>query len=138
MKKILILIAIAILGGGLYGWYLYNKPVEDINDLESEITLDADSLSNHFHNDEAAANTKYLGKIVEVHGVVRDLNVDDAGNTVIVKTENKFFGINCGLSKGQETLFENYKIGDKIKIRGECAGYDIDVVMTRCVILNDK
>jgi len=45
------------------------------------------------------------------------------------------FGINCGLSKGQEGQYKNYKEGDSIKIKGECSGISMDVVLTRCVIV---
>jgi hypothetical protein len=135
MKKILLLILIAVIGAGIYALYLYNKPVSDINDLKPEFTLEANTFFNDFISDEAKANTKYLGKIVEVKGVVRDLITDGQGATVILETSDPIFGINCGLSEGQEMEFDKFKTGDKVTIRGECAGYDMDVVLTRCVLI---
>ena len=136
MKKILlILLVIAILGGG-YAYYLYNKPVASTDDIKAELTISADELFSQFENNETEANSKYLGKIIEVSGKVRDFSIGDSGDlNVVLASGNEMFGINCGLAKGQDAKYKNYQVGDTIKIKGECTGISMDVVLTRCVIV---
>lgn len=127
----MVVVAIA----GAIGWYLYSKPVADISNLKPEYSLEAAELFAEFSGDESGANTKYLGKIIEVTGTIQVLNSDKGGLSVILFTNDEIFGINCGLSAGQDKAYKKYKSGDKIILRGECAGYDMDVVLTRCVII---
>ena len=136
MKKVLIIVVIlAALGGG-YAFYLYNKPVADTTNIDAAFSISADDLFSQFEEDESTANSKYLGKIIEVNGKVREFSIGDSGDLNLVLASNSdMFGINCGLSKGQEGQYKNYKEGDSIKIKGECSGISMDVVLTRCVIV---
>ena len=136
MKKILIIGLIIALLGAAYGWYLFNKPVADLDHLDAVYTLNADDLFRQFENDEAEANKKYLGKIIEVQGKVRDLSIGDSGElNMVLASESEMFGINCGLSKLSQDKYKNYKVGDSIILKGECTGVSMDVVLTRCVIV---
>ncbi|MBL0343140.1 MAG: hypothetical protein IPP71_21090 [Bacteroidetes bacterium] len=129
-------IVIALLAGG-YAWYLYNKPVAKLDNADAEYSLNADELFRQFENDEAAANKKYLGKIIEVNGKVRDLSIGDNGElNLIMASESDMFGINCGIGNSSEMQYKNYKVGDSILVKGECTGISMDVVLTRCVIVN--
>ncbi len=131
----IIILALAVFAG-IYGWYMYEKPVANIAGLKPEFNLDATELYGNFESDEDIANDKYLGKIIELNGTVREKLTDESGLTVILETENEMFGINCGLGEGQEAAFEKLNAGDKVTIRGECAGFTMDVVMVRCVIIS--
>ena len=136
MKKLLIIfVVLAVIIGG-YAIYLYNKPVADTQDLKAEYTVSADDLFRQFENNESEANSKYLGKIVEVNGKIREFSIGDSGElNMVLASESDMFGINCGLSKGQDADYKNYSEGDSIKIKGECSGISMDVVLTRCVIV---
>lgn len=137
MKKIvLIILVLAALGAG-YAYYLYNKPVADTSDLAAAYSLSADELFNQFENDESAANSMYLGKIVEVKGKIREFSIGDSGEiNLVLASGSDMFGINCGLSKGQDKEYRKFREGDSIKVKGECSGISMDVVLTRCVIVN--
>lgn len=136
MKKVIFVILILIAGGGITAWYLYTKPVADMNEMKAEHSLSSAELFNSFNDDEERANKKYLGKIVEVTGKVRELKSDDEGQTLILETEDMLFGVNCGLSKGQKALFDKITNGQKVTVRGECTGISMDVVLVRCVLVN--
>ena len=137
MKKVvLIILILAALGAG-YAYYLYNKPVADTSDLAAAYSLSADELFNQFENDESAANSMYLGKIVEVKGKIREFSIGDSGEiNLVLASGSDMFGINCGLSKGQDKEYRKFREGDSIKVKGECSGISMDVVLTRCVIVN--
>ncbi len=136
MKKVLVVVLVIALIAAGYGFYLYNKPVADTNDLKAAYTLSADELFNQFENDESGANAKYLGKIIEVNGKIREFSIGDSGEiNLVLSSGSDMFGINCGLSKGQDSEYRNFREGDSIKVKGECSGISMDVVLTRCVIV---
>jgi len=137
MKKILIIIAVVFIVGAGYAYYLYNKPVANTKNIDAAYTLSADELFTHFETNESDANAKYLGKIIEVNGKVREFSIGDSGElNLVLSSASEMFGINCGLSKDQDVAYKNYKIGDSIRVKGECSGISMDVVLTRCVIVN--
>ena len=136
MKKLLLFIAVIVILGGGFAFYLYNKPVASIDSIDAALTISADELFSQFENNETEANSKYLGKIIEVHGKVKDFSIGDSGDlNLVLASGNEMFGINCGLAKGQDVRYKNYQVGDSIKIKGECTGILSDVVLTRCVIV---
>ena len=137
MKKVLLIIFILAVVGASTAWYLYNKPVADMNDLNAEYTLSASELFNSFNENEDSANAKYLGKIVEISGTIRELKSDEEGETVILETDDMIFGVNCALSSGQESNFKKLKTGTNINIKGECTGISMDVVLVRCIIVDN-
>jgi len=137
MKKVLLFLAIIAVVGGGYAYYLYNKPVADTEDIKAAYELSAHDLFSQFESNENEANTKYLGKMLEVSGTIRDFSIGDSGElSLMLNSGNEMFGINCGLSKGQDSRYKNYQVGDSIKIKGECSGISMDVVLTRCIIVN--
>ncbi len=126
----------AVAGGG-FAYYLYNKPVADTENIDASFTITADELFQQFELNETEANSKYLGKIIEVNGKVREFSIGDSGElNLVLASHSDMFGVNCGLSKDQDAKYKNYKVGDPIKIKGECSGISMDVVLTRCVIVN--
>ena len=136
MKKVLLIVLILGLVAAGYAYYLYNKPVADTNDLKAEYSLSADDLFSQFENDESGANSKYLGKIIEVNGKIREFSIGDSGEiNLVLASGSDMFGINCGLSDSQDAEYRNFREGDSIKIKGECSGISMDVVLTRCVIV---
>jgi hypothetical protein len=134
-KLIIVLLLVGVIGGGAIAWYMYEKPVKGLENVQPDVSIDGAALFTEFETDEIAANEKYLGKIVEVTGIVRDKEVAETGNTIILGTANEMFGINCGLHQSQQAAFDKLKAGDLVTLKGECAGYLMDVVFVRCVIV---
>jgi len=136
MKKIVVIIVVLGLVGAGYGYYLYNKPVANLDHQDADFALTAEDLFSQFENNEFDANQKYLGKIIEVSGKVKDLSIGDSGDlNMILASGSEMFGINCGITDVNESRYKNYKVGDSVWVKGECAGISMDVVLTRCVIV---
>lgn len=133
--KVLIVILIAIAGGGYYAWHLYNKPVASTVEVKTELAVTSEALFSEYESDEAAANAKYLDKFIEVTGVVRSKNQDDMGVNLVLEAGNDFFGINCAIEKGQEAAVETINEGDKVTIKGKCAGFNGDVVLVGGIVV---
>lgn len=68
-RKIAAVVLVALVGGAFFAYRLYNKPHRDPS-REVGIKVEAIKLFADFQTDEAQANSMYLGKTLEVNGVV--------------------------------------------------------------------
>ena len=132
MKRVWILIILSIVIIGALVFYFFNKPVDDLSSAEAEFSISAEGIFDSFSNNEAEANQKYLDKIIEVEGDIKEI-VDSNGEWVVVlKSNDPIFGVSCKLSGNQKNL---PKVNQRVKIKGLCAGFLSDVILTRCSIV---
>jgi hypothetical protein len=137
MKKIiLILTALTILTGLSFAYYLYNKPHQSIAEELPAFSIDAKTLVGDYDSDENKANTKYLGKIVEVKGVVAEKTIDSKGNYNIILQGPDLAGVSCEFEPNAQNALTNVKGGEEITIKGICTGSLMDVVLVDCVRSN--
>lgn len=136
MKKILLFLLILAVGGGAYGVYMYNKPHKNMQRQGADFELSAADLYSEFENDESAANTKYLDKVLQVTGNIREIIKEDEKVSVILETGNLMGGITCELDGFSEHDFSAFNEGDQLSLKGICTGMLLDVVLVRCVIIS--
>ncbi len=133
MKKVLgIILLLAIIGGGV-GYYLFNKPTESLKDAPAVLCVSADSLFASYEMDENGANTRFLDKIIEVDGKVQSVNTDTSGLSLTLQTGSGMFGVICKL-EDKSTPESSFTIGQAIRLKGQCTGYLMDVVLIRCIV----
>ena len=133
LKKALLAVLILGLIGLVVGFYLWNKPHEDIAAAKPDLSIAATELFSAFETDEAAANAKYLDKLVEVVGTVAESTTGEDGSARVVLETGGMFGVACSLdplAKHPRTVFP---VGEKIRLKGRCSGYNLDVQLDRCV-----
>lgn len=133
-KVLLSLFLLALVGGGI-ATYLWFKPVDSIENLTTDLSIPANDLFIAFESDEAAANEKYLNKVIEVTGVVKEVKTNEMGlPAVILETDDIIFGVMCEFEKtNQERAVE---VGDLVTIKGVCTGKLLDVVLNRSILIN--
>ncbi len=133
MKKVIIaVLVLCVVAGAAIGYYMWNKPHKDMAKVHVAYTLDADTLFAAYEADEAAADARYLGKVVAVSGTVTQVLPGDKA-TVVLETANGIFGVRCESDPFSKVPFPEYKAGDKVTLKGECSGFLGDVVLVRCV-----
>ncbi len=136
MKKRMLLFALLLAAvGGAVGLYFYNQKMPSMASQKAEMTLSAAALYEAFEADEAAANARYLGKIVAVEGQVREVSTLPDGTIKVVLDTGKDFGVLCEFdpnTKHQRTSFEP---GERLTLKGECAGLNFDVLLARCALV---
>ena len=116
------------------GIYLYNKPHKNVSRSEPDYVLEAKALFLAFEFDEAAANAKYLDKVIEVSGAVREVTEDEAGRlSITLDTGNDFFGVVCELQADVPWTRADFRAGQPVVFKGLCTGIAMDVVLVRCV-----
>ena len=134
-KVILPLLIIALIAAGAVYYYVFVYSVQNhrnIND-EDAITVIADSLAQHFTNDEAIANAKYLNKVLAVKGIVIDTASNQQGKpTVTIGNASSMANVFVTLS---ERPVAAIKLNDTIRVKGICSGFLSDVVISDAAIV---
>ena len=111
-------------------FFTYNKPHKDFSAAQTDITLEAAKLYEHYQNDLSDANLKFLDKVLLVNGPVTELN----SNLVIIGGN-----IVCSLDSSY-ILDTGIKLNDKISVKGRCIGYDDlfgEVRIDHCFIMQN-
>ena len=137
MKKKIIIGAIVLagLGGGGYAYYEYNRPAEKTITAKEDFSVDSKTLFTEFETDEAAANSKYLNKVVAVKGTVLDKKLDSTGINLTLESGNDMFGVSCQVPDIANA--DNLKPGDQVTVKGLCTGMLMDVVLVKCSVVNN-
>lgn len=132
-KYVLIAFLLGGITGGSIGLYLWFKPVTSTSELTAAYDLTANTLFADYQNDEAAANEKYLGKVLAISGTVAEIKTSESGKPALVlATDDPMFGVICEFE--QASMVEGLEVGKKISLKGQCSGLLLDVVLSRCVI----
>ncbi|HNS12214.1 MAG TPA: hypothetical protein PKM97_06330 [Bacteroidia bacterium] len=133
-RKILISILILILAGIATGVYLFNKPRQSIMNATAVASLSASALVSEFEEDEAKSNELYLGKVIEVTGIIGSSSLDESGNLNITLLGGDLAGVGCQLEKNNNSGQKKLIVGETVTIKGICTGILMDVVLVDCVI----
>lgn len=133
MKKVILaILALALIGSGV-GYYLWNKPHQDIAASKTDVAIDAKQLFDEFNNDETAATAKYLDKMIAVSGTVKSSETDAEGTTKVMFDAGSDFGVSCELDKFAKHPRTDFKPGETVTLKGLCSGFNFDVQISRCV-----
>lgn len=139
MFKKIIYITIVILISGLgFGFYLYNKPHQGIEDEQPAFRMSAAALISDYDANEETANAKYLGKIVEVKGVIAEKAKDEKGIINVTLQGPDLAGVGCQFDPNAQEELAAVKEGQEVVIKGICTGVLMDVVLVDCVVENNK
>lgn len=133
MKKALWFLLAAGLIGAAAGFYLWNKPHQDIAASKTEVAIGADQLLSEFSADETAANAKYLDKMIAVSGPVRSSETDEEGGVKVLLETGSDFAVSCELDKFAKHPRTGFQPGETVTLKGLCSGYNLDVQISRCV-----
>ncbi|MES2849163.1 MAG: hypothetical protein V4685_08910 [Bacteroidota bacterium] len=134
----MIIVVLALVGASA-GYFLWNKPHKDVSASEG-IKANAPDLYQAFITDSAAANAKYIDKVVEVSGTIKSTSVNQQQQKVVsLQTKAGDAAVNCTMEQKDAIIKE----GIEIKIKGICSGLgegdaDLgimgDVYLIRCYI----
>lgn len=133
IKKILGIVVLLGLIGAAVGYYYYSKPTESLKDAPAVLCVYTDSLFSQYEMDEVGANAKFLDKVIEVDGKVQSVNTDTSGLSLTLQTGSGMFGVICKL-EDKSTPETNFSVGQQLRLKGQCTGYLMDVVLVRCIV----
>lgn len=133
-KKILLILLFIGCVGAIVGWYLYNKKPADVKNAGAQATLSASALVAEFNTDEAAANARFLDKVITVSGPVDDVQIVGTGATVFLATDDSVTSVTCSFYDTELEKVKMLRKGTTVKIKGICTGKLFDVVLNKCSI----
>ena len=134
MKKYLLTATtVAVLLGIGVGFYLWNKPHQNMRRAEADFQLEAGALFTAFETDENQANLRYLDKVIEVKGTITEVSAEQ--KAVVLGAETSLFGIRCAWDEFSDTPVPDVQPGQVVTLKGKCSGFLGDVVLSRCVLV---
>ena len=128
MKKKIGIISIVILAFIALAYNYVYQDHRDIENEKAEFTLSTKTLINEFLVNPNKSEKEYLNKVIEVTGVVTEIN-----NNNNITLDNKVF---CQLDNSNNS---NIKIGQAIAIKGRIIGYDDlleEIKLDQCYLKN--
>lgn len=129
-KRMALGLAIAVIAVALAVIFVWNKPHRDAAS-ERGARITAAQLQQAYAADEAAANTKYLDKTLEVSGTVAGTEKNQDGKTVLY-LDDPMSGVGCTLLDAAASAKE----GEAVVVKGFCSGSNgMGVAMRECVLV---
>jgi hypothetical protein len=132
----IVLIAASTIGlaGILFGLYMYNLEPKDLQKVRPDYVITAADLLKAFESDENAASINYIGKVVEVSGILQSIKSgENNALSIVLKTGSDFSSVICTLEGNQNP--SDFITGKQITIRGECSGFLMDVLLNNCSVI---
>ena len=135
MKRTIIVLFIAAIcvAVGIY-LYVFREADPDVGKKTADFELSAKELVEDFEMNEDSANLQFLDKILVAEGNVYNITEKDEVVTVYLKEDEDLAGVLCNFNPGSINL-QSAQIGNKIKVKGICSGYLLDVVLNKCSIV---
>lgn len=130
-------VLLAVLAGAAYGYYMFNLKRSDLSKVKPDFIISSSELYSAFESDEPGATAKFIGKVVEINGNVAQVEFGSADSTlsITLREDDQFSGVICTFNGIGEMSAMNIIPGQQIKVRGECSGMLMDVLLNNCVIV---
>lgn len=146
MKKATLIIGLILLlagGGAGFGLYEYNRHNLSLLDERPSFFVGSDQLFAEFQRDEALANERYRGKVVQVTGTLRSVELDHTGRITLVIGSGSS-SIRCSMDSGYHAAPDGFTNGKAVAVKGLLIGYNrddtgligSDIELSRCVPAN--
>jgi hypothetical protein len=132
-KTIFVIVGLVVVGAGVWFYYLYNKKVASLENQKPDVEVSAEKLLADYTTDEKAANSTYLGKVVQVSGKVTNVAEEEGKKKVNLDTGNPISAIICEVENGKD--IGDIKAGDEVKMKGLCSGYLSDVILVQANVV---
>lgn len=97
--------------------------------------LTADQLYGDYSANEVAADAKYKGKIVSVHGVVQQIGKDILDDAyIVIGGRGLLDGVQCTFTKDNQFSVAYLNKGQTVTVKGEARGKMGNVTVNKCAL----
>jgi hypothetical protein len=142
MKKIIIILVVLAIVGGVIGYYMYNKPHAEVATATPVADKSADEWAELFNADAEGTLAQYVDKIISVNGVVEQISLQADQATVLLElSAYPGSNIKCGMDPAFSSSWEGIESGSGVVIKGFLVGYDqieglgTDIELSRAVLI---
>ena len=124
---VILVIIVALLIAGIYGWNEYNRVSKSLADVTPAVTVDAPGLIREFETGDAGVEKKYLGKVLQVKGNIRQVEKDADGNfTIVLGDAGEMSAVRCSMDTTTNDRLQSIKQGTTVNIKGIFTGFEKD------------
>jgi len=138
IKLFLGLMLLGIISILLSYFFIYNKPQPNYEKADAQYTMPARDLFREFVQNKAQADSLYTGKVVLIEGKLSRIEkVDSLVLAVFVFGSGMFGeeGVRCTMLPNFKETLILYDTTTPIKIKGYCTGFNDDVILEHCSIV---
>jgi hypothetical protein len=133
--KLIVPLAVIIIGGIIAMSYVFRVPENSVKNEKASYAVTSDELYTSFEEDEATANDKFLGKVIEVTGEVSSIEKTETGQLVILLScSSPMGGVRCTFESKQDAVIKKVSQGATCTIKGKCSGILMEVVLDNCAL----
>lgn len=136
--KIVGLISVILLLLLSYAIWQYNKPHLDVLTENPDYKTTVEQLLKEFQIDEFKATEKYADKVIQLKGTIFDISLSDGNSVITLKNNDQLTGILCNMNPEDNLTAIKLQKGELIEIKGICTGILLDVILVKCVIINNN
>lgn len=104
----------------------------------SAISLSAEQVVNEYKRNEVAADQKYKGKVLQVHGQIDAIGKDLTNTMYVVLNgggEFELRAVQCFFHDRHEAQLGSLSKGQIVKIQGKCDGLMMNVLLKNCTLV---
>ncbi|MFT6811246.1 MAG: hypothetical protein ACJA01_004494 [Saprospiraceae bacterium] len=137
LKKIIRVITI-LLALFLIGYIVVLKwPQASVKSKATDVKIAAESIYEAFNTDEKAAESQYLGKVVQVTGLIDEIYIDENNAPVIILRGKSGDPVGVVTLEPSETSkISEYKEGQEIVVKTLCSGMLMEVTFNQGIIID--
>ena len=144
--RIIAVVLLVAAAAGVYAWKEFNRKNKDLTAVQADHSVQAVAWINEFTANDTAANAKYLGKVVSVEGLVKQVEKDDDGKyTLVLGDTADMSSVRCSMDSVHAHNASSLQRGTPVTIKGiyidfnkDDMGLGSDVKMNRCVVSKNK
>ena len=118
--------------------FMYYKPHRSVRKEEAAFKLSVAELVDAFSKNENDANARYVGKILEVEGTLKEMILNDSTLILLMGDSTGLTGVSCYLLRDQKDKYTGLTRGKTVTVKGICNGMLLDVVLDKGIILPEE
>lgn len=149
MKRLLKILVAVFLLAAVIGWYLYQNPTDTTMTGKADYTLELNAyVDEGIEGSESAFNSRYVGKTLQINGVVKSINIQATGSTLFFEHSNENVIVTAAFDAEGNAELQTIKPGQLLTIKGMCNGVakpqdaddllsEISFTFNRCSIITN-
>ena len=143
-KIILLVTALIVIAAGAY--FYVNRKTQSLTDSKTDFKISAVKFLEEYSSDQVLSDKKYLGKVIQVEGNLKEIERDDKGSlTFVLGDLTSMSSVRCSIDTTVVIDESAYPVGTAVSLKGECTGFNADdlglgadIVLNRSVIIHNK
>lgn len=143
-KIILLASALIVIAAGAY--FYVNRKTQSLTDSNADFKISAVKFLEEYSSAQVLSDKKYLGKVIQVEGNLKEIERDDKGSlTFVLGDLASMSSVRCSIDTTVVIDESAYPVGTAVSLKGECTGFNADdlglgadIVLNRSVIIHNK